>query len=162
MTLTFRLLRYAIVLAAGSLGLGCLLSGLWPGTLLSALLGALWWVEIRRAREWMGTLLFLGCVLIAAASVKWQVNIGWPLFGVLWSLSAWDLQHFEHRLRLAEPQAAPALERAHLRRLLSVDALSVALSIIALTLHVKVGFGLLLLLTALLLVSLGQFYRHYL
>lgn len=162
MTLTFRLVRYAIVLAAGSLGLGCLLSGFWPGVLLSALFGALWWVEIPRAREWTGTLLFLGYVLLAAVSVKWQVNIGWPLFGVLWSLSAWDLQHFEHRLRFAEPQAVPALERAHLRRLLSVNALSVALGIIALTLHVKIGFGLLLLLTALIIVSLSQFYRHYL
>lgn len=162
MTLTFRLLRYAIVLAAGSLALGCLLSGLWAGVFLSALLGTLWWGEIRRAREWTGTLLFLGCVLIAAVAVKWQVNIGWLLFGVIWSLSAWDLQHFEHRLRFAEQEALSALERAHLRRLLSVDALSVALSIVALTLHVKIGFGVLLLLTALIIVSLSQFYRHYL
>lgn len=162
MTLTFRLLRYTIVLAAGSLTLGCLLIGLWAGVFLSALLGALWWVEIHRAREWTGTLLFLGCVLIAAVSVKWQVGIGWLLFGVIWSLSAWDLQHFEHRLRFAEQQALPALERAHLQRLLSVDVLSVALSIITLTLHIKIGFGVLLFLTAIIIVSLSQFYRHYL
>lgn len=162
MTLTFRLLRYAIVLATGSLTLGCLLSGLWAGVLLSALFGTLWWFEIRRVREWTGTLLFLGYVLIAAVSVKWQANIAWLLFGVLWSLSAWDLQHFEHRLRFAEQQSLPALERAHLQRLLSVNAISLTLSIITLTLHVKIGFGMLLLLTAIIIVSLSQFYRHYL
>ncbi|GAK58068.1 hypothetical protein U27_05041 [Candidatus Vecturithrix granuli] len=162
MTWTFRLLRYAIVLAAGSLTLGCLLSGLWAGVFLSALLGALWWVEVPRTREWTGTLLFLGYVLIAAVGVKWKVGIGWLLFGVLWSLSAWDLQHFEHRLRFAEQQAVPALERAHLRRLISVNVLSVVLTIVALTLRVKIGFGVLLLLTAMIIVSLNQFYRHYL
>lgn len=162
MTLTLRLLRYAIVLAAGSLALGYLLDGLWLGAFFSMLLGVLWWIELPQAREWTGTLLFLGFVLLAALGVRWPVGIGWLLFGIIWSLSAWDLQHFEHRLRFAEQQALPTLERAHLRRLLSVDVLSVVLIVIALTLPVKIGFGVLLLLTAITIVSLSQFYRHYL
>lgn len=160
MALTRRLLRYAIMLTAGSLALGYLLSGLWPGVLFSVLIGMLWRFESSQARKWTSTLLFVGVVLLAGVGVQWQVSIGWLLFGVIWSLSAWDLQHFEHRLRFAEPQVAPILERAHLRRLLVVDVLSMTLTIIALTLPVKLGFGTLLLFTAIMIVSLSQFYRR--
>lgn len=162
MTLTTRLLRYTIVLAAGSLTLGYLLRGLWLGALLSVLFGILWRLEISQTREWTGALLFPGFVLLAGAGAQWQVGIGWLLFGVIWSLSAWDLQHFDHRVRFAEQQAARTLERAHLRRLLSVNALSLLLTIIALILPVRFGFGILLLLSAIIIVSLSQFYRHYL
>jgi thiosulfate reductase cytochrome b subunit len=78
------------------------------------------------------------------------------LVGTLAALAAWDLDHFERRLRTAQRvEAQGALIRAHLRRLSIVAGLGLTLGGIALSVQVEITFGWALLLGLLAFLALS-------
>lgn len=133
------------------------LTGLWIESLLVLAFGGLWLYSVQQERA--GASLFLiGFIGFAV----WGVRMNFPailmLISVIAALSAWDIQHFMARLKFAPKNAdMPPLERRHLRRLLMVDAIGFVLAGAAMTITIKINFGVLLFLTALAVVSLSRF-----
>ena len=158
MKVTSKLLTVSILLATGTLVLGYALSGLWLGIVLIIILGILWLFAIKQNRDWPASGFLVCFVGVAVGGIHMNVGTGWMLLGVITSLSAWDLHHFFLRLALVqESEVMERLERAHLHRLLIMNGLGLVLTGTALTVKIEIGFGIVLLLTAVAIVCLSYF-----
>lgn len=159
MNVTSKLRTFSILLAAGSLGLGYALAGLWLGIVLIIILGILWLLETKQQkRDWPASGFLVCFIGVAIAGIHLNAGADWMLLGVIASLSAWDLHHFVLRLTLVQKsEITEKLEYAHLRRLLIVDCLGLVLAGVALMIKIEIGFGIALLLTAIAIVCLSYF-----
>lgn len=158
MKVTSKLLTFSILLAAGTLGLGYALAGLWLGIVLIIMLGILWLRELKQKRDWPASGFLVCFVGLAVGGIHINAGAGWMLLGLIATLSAWDLHHFFLRLAFVqESEVMKKLEHAHLRRLLIVNCLGLGLAGVALTLKIEIGFGAALLLTAIAIVCLSYF-----
>ena len=82
------------------------------------------------------------------------------LSGLIAALAAWDLHHFDMRLRAAGAIAPPeGLERAHLRRLALVAGAGLLFGAIALGVRFELTFGWALLVGALAIIGLSRLLR---
>ncbi len=158
MTLTLRLLSFSIVLAAGTMALGYAVSRLWLWAFLNIMVGVLWFLGTWKNWDWPATVFLICFVGTAVRGIWGGIGAGWMLIGLVAALSAWDLNHFFHRLQLAQKDdVIKELEYGHLRRLLIVDCLGVLLAGVALIVKIKAGFGVILFLTAVAIVCLSRF-----
>ena len=136
-----RLMWVGLLLAVALLALGHAWNGAWTGALIVLAAGALWWVGQRLKWGWTAS---AGLVIFAGAAANgfyFPNGSDWALPSLIAALSAWDLAHFNRRLSvgLAETRA---LERRHLRRVLLVDGLGLALAAAAWMVRVRLDFGL--------------------
>lgn len=149
-----------VLIAMAALALGYGLGGVWIGVGLVLVVGVLWFTGRWLGWGWVAS---VGLALwIAAAAVGLWVGLGagWMLVGVVAALSAWDLDHFIQRLGAAgRVEHDVAMERAHLGRLLAVDAAGLALGGLALTVRVRLGFGLALVLALVAVWGLSRAVR---
>lgn len=154
--MTRKLLYLSIALAAIVLGLGYLGSAwrLWALAVVGW--GLLWGLAQWRRWGWFADLGLVGAAAAAAAGVWLDLPVGWMLFGLVLALLAWDLASFVGRLDAVGQVQAPELERRHLRWLLAVAGLGVALAGAALAIHFRFGLTLALFLGLLMMVGLGQ------
>lgn len=150
------LLVLGIVLAAGVLSWGYAWSGWLIGVFPLAAVGVLWLVALWRRWDWVGTAGLILFVLAAAVGFLLELGPGWMLAGLVAALACWDLDHFARRLRDADEERRPRLERAHLLWLVPVLLAGLALGGAALVVRTRLGFGLTLLLGLLLVVGLSQ------
>jgi hypothetical protein len=148
---------FSVVLAAGSLSGGYALAGRWPWLLVLGGLGLLWLAGFRRGWIWAASLSLIGFALAAAAGLLQGLGAGWMALGLVAALCAWDLNYLAQSLRDLEPVTTHRqLERNHIRRLLAVAGLGLALAAIALTVEIRLPFFLALLLGGLAAWSLGR------
>ncbi len=155
--MTVRLLPITIGLAAIILAIGYSVGGEWKVSLILLAMGALWWVGHKRHWNLVGSAALVGFVVGAAVGLWMGLPAGWMLVGVVAALSAWDLDHFAQRLRGVERvEMQPALERLHLRRLVSVDGLGLLLAGTALVVQYKFSFDVALVLGLVAVLGLSQ------
>ena len=142
MTSTARLFHVSLALATAAMGLGYGLDGYRTGAAFFLVLGALWVLAWYLGWGW-GASVALACFVGGAAVGLWmRLWAGWMLIAVVGALTAWDLNHFARRSRRGEEIAGNSgLERAHLRRLLSVDGLGLLLAGSALLVRVRLRFA---------------------
>jgi hypothetical protein len=155
------LVSICIGVAAISLALGYAWASLWPGSGLTLALGLLWLAGQRLPwRGWpdLGLVALLGA---ATAGAVQTLPAGWLLVGTVAALAAWDLAHFERRLRAGTPtiRDEDLLRRAHLRQLAGVTGLGLLLGWLALNLELKLGLGWAIGLGLLAIIGLGQLIR---
>jgi hypothetical protein len=96
-----------------------------------------------------------------AAFGAWQgLPAAWMLAGVVAALAAWDLDHFDQRLRGAGliPRRAELL-RAHLRQLALAAGAGLLLGGIALGVRLELTFGWVVLIGALAIVGVSGLIR---
>ena len=147
-------------LATLALLAGYALQALWPGAGLILLIGLLWLAGDRRGWDWVAEPCLAGWVLLAAFGAWWGTISGWMLIGVVAALAAWDLRHFDMRLRAAGAIAPPdGLARAHLRRLALVAGAGLLFGAIALGIRFELTFGWALLVGALAIIGLSRLLR---
>lgn len=153
-----------VVLATATLSAGYGLAGWWSWLLAVGGLGLLWLGGYWRGWFWIAPLGLAGFAVAAAAGLLEALGAGWMVLGLVAALCAWDLQDLVHALQDLEPvEAHRTLERSHVRRLLVVAGLSLAVAAVALTVEIKLTFLLALFLGLLVAWSLGRavgFLRH--
>ena len=155
--MTARLLPITIGLAAIVLAMGYAVGGAWTFSPILLATGVLWWIGQKRHWNGLASVALVGFVVAAALGLWVGLPAGWMLAGVVAALSAWDLDHFARRLRSVERvETRPALERLHLRRLVSVDSLGLLLSGTALVVQYKFSFDMALVLGLVAVLGLSQ------
>jgi hypothetical protein len=133
------------------------LVGLWAPALLTLLLGTAGLAAHWRWR-WLSSLAFVG---LAGVAVNGLLRYGLPPLGVLMAvtaaLAAWDLDEFSLQLRrYGDDPRVEALWHHHLRRVLLILGVAVAMGVFNLTIRLSLGFGLTVLLGALSFLGLAQ------
>lgn len=150
-------LTVSILAAASAMAAAYALGGRWLPALAVLLLGALWIAVERTGWSWAASLM-LGLFSFAATAGAWQgLNPVLLVVGMVGALSAWDLDHFTRQLRSVDDvEEERSLSRRHLRRLLVVDALGLASAGVALTVRVRLSFGVALVLGLVAILGLSQ------
>lgn len=147
----------SIVLGVAALAGAYAEAGLWIPAALIVSLGVPAMVAQRADKAWVSS---LTTVLLASAAAvgAWLELQGWLLLiGLIAALSVWDLDAFARRLSSVDAvDQEQALKRRHLERLLIVDALGLLLGISALTVQIRLSFGLALVLALIALVGLSR------
>jgi len=174
-----KLLPASIVAATATLALGFAQQRLWPWMAAVLLVGPGWlaelWLSRRtpghyrqrkggapgpckpRGRAWLASAGFFLFASAASIGLLLGIGRGWALAGLVAALSAWDLAGFLSRLECADRAGqAGDLERSHLRRLMVVVVAGSALAVLALSVRLSLGFGLVLLLASLGTLALGR------
>ena len=155
--MTARLLPITIGLAAIVLAMGYAVGGVWKFSPILLATGVLWWIGQKRHWNLLASVALVGFVVAAAIGLWVGLPAGWMLVGVVAALSAWDLDHFARRLRGVERvEMRLALERFHIRRLVSVDGLGLLLAGVALAVQYKFSFDVALVLGLVAVLGLSQ------
>jgi hypothetical protein len=155
--MTSRALSICIGLATGALALGCGTGGLWAQTALVLATGGLWLLGQWRRWRWTPSVALVLLVSAAADGILEGMPAGWMLCGTVAALAAWDLDHYAlRRDGVARVDRARESEVGHLRRLSIVSGLGLLLAAAGLLVRVRLGFGVALLLGALVVLGLGQ------
>ncbi len=147
----------SIVLAVSTMAGAYAEAGLWTPAALIVSLGLPVMLTQRTDKAWVAS---LTAVLLASAAAvgAWLELQGWLLLiGLIAALSAWDLDAFARQLRSVDAvEKEQALKHRHLQRLLIVDALALLLGVSALTVQIRLSFGLALVLALIALVGLSR------
>ena len=129
----------------------------WVAAFLITILGILWMVGYLKGWKWQTPVMFT--LFIGASAIGLWLNLSqWLiLLSMAGAISAWDLDHFTQRMRYAGLVVErPNLEKYHIKRLLVVNLFGLLLSVIALNVQVKLGFGAILLLGMIAVLGLNQ------
>ena len=129
----------------------------WIASFLITILGILWMVGYLKGWKWQASVMFT--LFIGASAIGLWLNLSqWLiLLSVVGAISAWDLDHFTQRMRYAGLVVKrPNLEKYHIKRLFVVNFFGLFLSVIALNVEVKLGFGTILLLGMIAVLGLNQ------
>jgi hypothetical protein len=129
----------------------------WIASLLITILGILWMIGYLKGWKWQASVMFT--LFIGASAIGLWLNLSqWLiLLSMVGAISAWDLDHFTQRLRYAGLVVErPNLEKYHIKRLFVVNFFGLFLSVIALYVEVKLGFGTILLLGMIAVLGLNQ------
>ncbi len=153
--MTSRATTISIVLAATTLGTAYALADLWMvGAVISSLGLALAW-----RRHKTGTAAAWAMVVVVSGGAAVGAWLGLDpyllLLGLIAALSAWDLDAFSRQVR-DTGAVMPELEGRHLRRLLIVDGISLLLAVLALTVQLRLSFGLAVAAAIVALVGLSR------
>lgn len=147
-------------LATFALAAGYAIQALWAGVGVLLLIGLLWLAGDRRSWDWVVEPCLAGWVGLAAFGAWWGTISGWMLLGLVAGLAAWDLRHFDMRLRDGGAIPPPNnLTRAHLRRLALVAGSGLLFGAIALGVHFELTFGWALLAGTLAVIGLSRLLR---
>ncbi|MCX6068706.1 MAG: hypothetical protein NT121_23650 [Chloroflexi bacterium] len=137
-----RLFIYVLItLGFSSLAIGWMMAGFWSiGLILLILLPVSLFLVKRKFSP--AAALVLSLTVFAAAIGLWRgLSLFLALTAVLCALAAWDFDSFSRRLSFAPAQDEPQLlERQHLLWLSLVLILSVGISWLALSIHIKFNF----------------------
>ncbi len=123
----------ATILLAGLIpAAGLLAGGAWPLAAACAGLSGLWLVGCLRGWNGLASWLLVGFVVLAAIGISARGGSLWAPPAVVMALAAWDLQRFMGRAgAINAGDAGRDLTGRHLRRLLAVSGLGLALGWIA-------------------------------
>jgi hypothetical protein len=106
------------------------------------LLGLLWITAVGRRWEWVASLIWIGCVALAALATFVGAHPIGPPVGALAALAAWDLDGLHRQLRsVTRIYGESRIVDRHIRRLAGVLGLSLALSLVALVARVRLDLG---------------------
>jgi hypothetical protein len=130
----------------------------WLACALAAGIGPIWLAAQRRhvlfAPYGLGSL-----TLLAAGEMIFGGSAPMLMAGVVAVLCAYELDCFAFRLRSIDVVRRAAIERAHLRRLLPVATIALALGELAVVLRLTLSFGWLVVLAVLGVLVLGRVVR---
>ena len=129
----------------------------WIASSLITILGILWMVGYLKGWKWQASVMFT--LFIGASAIGLWLNLSqWLiLLSMVGAISAWDLDHFTQRMKYAGLVVERTnLEKYHIKRLLVVIFFGLFLSVIALNVEVKLGFGTILLLGMIAVLGLNQ------
>jgi len=129
----------------------------WIASFLIAALGIFWMIGYLKGWKWQASVMFT--LFLGASAIGLWLNLSqWLiLLSMVGAISAWDLDHFTQRMRYAGLVVErPNLEKYHIKRLFAVIFFGLFLSVIALNVEVKLGFGTILLLGMVAVLSLNQ------
>lgn len=129
----------------------------WIASFLITILGILWMIGYLKGWKWQASVMFT--LFIGASAIGLWLNLSqWLiLLSMIGAISAWDLDHFTQRTRDAGLVVErPNLEKYHIKRLFAVNFFGLFLSVIALNVEVKLGFGTILLLGMIAVLGLNQ------
>jgi hypothetical protein len=181
-----RITYTAILLASAVLAVSFGWAGIWPLALAAVAAGILWAYAFRRHWEGAASLLLVCFVILAALAVNLAGGRLLAPVAVVASLAAWDLHRFLARLRsgfaedvededadiedaetvvetapedLLLEQERRELERQHLRRLLVVSGIGLALAWIAEAARFRLALPVALALGLLAILGLSQVVR---
>lgn len=129
----------------------------WIASLLITILGILWMVGYLKGWKWQASVMFT--LFIGASAIGLWLNLSqWLiLLSMVGAISAWDLDHFTQRMKYAGLVVERTnLEKYHIKRLFFVNFFGLFLSVIALNVEVKLGFGTILLLGMIAVLGLNQ------
>jgi hypothetical protein len=122
-------------------------------------IGLLWLAGDRQDWDWTAELCLAGWVGLAAFGAWWGTISGWMLIALIAALAAWDLRHFDIRLRNSGALPPAELTRTHLRHLALVAAAGLLFGGIALGIHFELTFGWSLLAGALAVIGVSRLLR---
>ncbi len=155
MTRVFRFI--CPLLSVGLLVTGFYLGGLTWSALVLLLSGVLWMIGLSLHWTWVSPLGLL--TANSAAVIGLFLNLS-PIFiipAATFALLSWDLAGFHDRLSLASPDDdIVTLEQRHLVRLLALAVGGIALSALALSLHLKTPFEWLIFLVFFTVWAIGK------
>jgi hypothetical protein len=151
------LLYVSAAISSFLLMIGYLLAGQFSLGIVFFGIDILWIFGLTRRWDWVSAAGL--CVVLGGAA--WGIYLGvmpvLPFFAVIFSLLAWDLEHFAARLRLASSEDDIAgMERRHLLRLAAVAGIGGGLSVVALMMRVKTAFELMVVLVFLGVWGIGR------
>ena len=140
--MTLFALIFSILFGIGSLAFGYYLSGFAPFVHWIIFFGALWLVVVWQRWNWFA---YIGVVfnLFVAALGLWLFNFspGWMFAGAIGGLLAFDLTHFQDRVRFITPnQERPGLEARHLLRISLLAILGMILASLAMLIKKQFAF----------------------
>jgi len=151
-----RLAFLNIVLAYGVFSLGYTLQGYWYISVIFASLVAAWIIAAGRNWDWVPSGLFVLSTLAVGAGIYISVDIPWLIFGLLFTIFAWDLHALAHRYdRAGMIIDESSLTFRHIRRLIIFEGLGLVLAFIALSSRIQVSFGWLVLLALVTFLGLS-------
>ena len=153
--MTSRATTVSIVLAATPLGAAYALADLWIVATVIWSLGlalALRRHKIGAAAAWVMVVVVSGGAAVGA----WlRLNPYLLLLGLVAAISAWDLDALSRQVSDTD-DVKPGLEGRHLRRLLIVDGIGLLLAGLALTVQLRLSFGLAVAAAIVALVGLSR------
>jgi hypothetical protein len=136
------------------------LGALWVLAAAIIVLGALWLLRHRLGWLWATWPVVLLLVAAAVAGTWLALNPILLLVGLTAALSAWNLDHFVRQLGEVDAvEQERTLKHLHLRRLLIVDGLGLLLAVLALTIRIRLSFGVALTLGLIALLGLSRAIR---
>ena len=159
--MTRRVRLFSFILAAAALAAGCGFQGKWYWALLfvvMALAGGLCSLKPALKNLWEAASLGWFVLFITGAAVGVVVGLSSLLMlaSILASLAYWDLDSFQRRLELVKAdEATLKLEKNHLRKLLIVLSVGLVVSLVGLSLQLKLSFGWAVVLSLGIFASLG-------
>jgi len=146
---------------AGVLGFTLSDRGLWA--LVYIILGAVWFYGHQRNPGKTASTILVCIVISACLGLFMGVSSWWALLSVIAGLAAWDLDQFTGRVTEAglynQPMISTQLQKVedgHLHRLGIVEGLALISGGCGLILHIRLGFGIVLILSLLGTIGLGQ------
>ena len=146
---------------AGVLGYTLSVNGLW--VVLYIILGAVWFYGHQRNPGKTASTILVCIVISACLGLFMGVSSWWALLCVIAGLAAWDLDQFTARVTEAglynQPMVSTQyqeIEDGHLQRLGIVEGLAFISGGFGLILHIRLGFGIVLILSLLGTIGLGQ------
>lgn len=162
MTRVVRLLASSIALAASAAAVGYALSEVWVGILLVVLWLAFWIASLVRqfsgAGAGVGSTALFGYVILTIYAVATGVWPGWFVLGLVAVLAAWDLEFFILRLRDVQDEGlVDTMIAQHVRRLVVVTGVGLALSGAAVFINYDLTFGLALGIALLAVFAVSRF-----
>ncbi len=136
------------------------LSGHWLFALIIALLGIFWWFGWYRKLLGVSWLYLVANSLFCVLGVWININPIWLVFGLLTSLSAWDLDRFDQRLKQIDRIALERVViRKHLLRLGAVNVVGLVIGSAALLVRINLDLGWILILGLITVLGLSQIYN---
>ena len=145
------------ILATALLAFGYASRDMWNWVLLIIAFGILLLFGQRFKWGWTASFVLVFFVIAAARGVFLDISSGLLLLIVVFTLSTWDLYHFDLRLRQAgKVEKALELERSHLKRLITVAGSGLFLGGIPIVVELKLKFGWMLLLGMVVIISLSR------
>jgi hypothetical protein len=153
-----RYLRFiCLILSIALLATGYFVDGKYLPALGVLGFGIAWTIGLVLCWTWIPPLALLGFYGIAAAGLFVDLSPALMIPAACFALLAWDLTGFNDHLRLASPDDDIfLLEKRHLVRLLPIALVGVLLSAVALIMHLKPSFELMVILVFFSVWALGQ------
>ena len=150
------LLPLMLALAAVTAALSNMLAGAYTAAMLCVLTAAAWWMYFRRT-ELAANAGFVALVALSAMALLWGGSPALSALAVTATLGAWDLSRLERRLSInVRIERGDDIERQHVRRLLMVLGMGLALALLAQLVRVGLSFPAIALLTLAMVFVLGN------
>jgi len=151
------LIWLSLAAAMSVLALGFARGGYWVLSCIPISLAVLWLLGMRHKARWLVNFVLLAYFSAAVAVSILGTSALWLVTGVSSLLLAWDLQYLTWRAQpAARIEAEERIVQRHLGRVAAVCALGLLLSLAALLLRLRLGFGFIVLLSLLAILGLRQ------